>query len=1032
MRPLRLVVEGLSCFRERQEIDFADLDLFAITGPTGAGKSTLLDAMVLALYGAIPRMGKRRLAEMIAASRDRASVVLDFEVGEARYRVARTLRRSGTGNQAQLDGHDGDDYAVNLAHQARAVDAKVAELLGLDLTSFTQAIVLPQGEFAAFLKADPAKQGDMLRSLLRLDIYERMAERAKSRRNQAENEAKHLRHVLGEEYEDVEEAAVAATAERASRAEETLVRLRNEREAATRAHERVRQQHAWTVELEVVDARAAELDAETSEVEALRERLDAARRATPILHLIEAADVAASDAAGAEARSEAARTSRETAGAIHAECVMIQEAATAAAAALAGHRELISRLERAAGRLPELRQIEQDITGTEAETGRLREELGGIETGLESAAGELAEFDGKVAAARQAVADAGYDGPLDATLAAVRDQAVRLGMTRAAADHENGRLTRAREALELLESRLDVFRGDRDDAAAMLAKAVDAARAAEHALHAAHRADAANHLREGLHAGEACPVCEQIVASPPATSADPAVEAAAAERDQAESARAEAARVEATTTQALAQHESAIAARRAEVEEISARCGEQAAEIAALDADLRAEVRAAMGESDVAVEVWIEQAVAETAERRRRHEAAGLALRKAEAALMEMQSAIESTQLRGEAIKKDITRAERALADDSGRRDTIAKEIAEVCPSGDPEGEITKLAAEVARIEAASVEAADRMADAKAGLSGAEAALASASTAYETAAKRKVDTADRRDAALADAGFVDADGARSAAVDAATSAEGEARIRTHEQGLVETAGRQADLIEKLGETRIEENEVVVARQAVEDADAAVDEAIAESTRLAQSLDSLKARLKRAEAMRAQLDKAEGTNTIYRQLASDLQRNGFPMFVLQEAFIDLLRGASSRLSDLTGERYQLRYYDGEILVVDNDNAGETRVSDTLSGGETFLASLALALELSVQVQRAAGAVHLDSLFIDEGFGTLDPETLSLVADTLQGLQVGGRLVGIITHIPELRDEFDKQIVVHKRQGHSTVEVALGGALQSSKD
>ena len=135
----------------------------------------------------------------------------------------------------------------------------------------------------------------------------------------------------------------------------------------------------------------------------------------------------------------------------------------------------------------------------------------------------------------------------------------------------------------------------------------------------------------------------------------------------------------------------------------------------------------------------------------------------------------------------------------------------------------------------------------------------------------------------------------------------------------------------------------------------------------------------------------------------------------------MQGASARLLRLTGERYSLRFDDDEIRVVDHDNADETRISDTLSGGETFLTSLALALELSDQVQRAVGAVNLDSLFIDEGFGTLDPDTLALVAETLHGLRVGGRMVGIITHIPELRDEFAQQVIVTKRQGFSTVEV-----------
>ena len=85
-------------------------------------------------------------------------------------------------------------------------------------------------------------------------------------------------------------------------------------------------------------------------------------------------------------------------------------------------------------------------------------------------------------------------------------------------------------------------------------------------------------------------------------------------------------------------------------------------------------------------------------------------------------------------------------------------------------------------------------------------------------------------------------------------------------------------------------------------------------------------------------------------------------------------------------------------------------------------MALALELSVQVQRQAGAVKLDSLFIDEGFGTLDSETLTVVSDTLLKLQEDGRMVGIITHIPELRDQFKQQVLVTKHQGFSTVEIA----------
>ena len=181
------------------------------------------------------------------------------------------------------------------------------------------------------------------------------------------------------------------------------------------------------------------------------------------------------------------------------------------------------------------------------------------------------------------------------------------------------------------------------------------------------------------------------------------------------------------------------------------------------------------------------------------------------------------------------------------------------------------------------------------------------------------------------------------------------------------------------------------------------------------------RLARSRELREQLEREESALRVVDLLADDLRSDKFQAYVLQEVFTELVQGASTRLLRLTGDRYSLRFDDDEIRVVDHDNADETRISDTLSGGETFLTSLALALELSDQVQRAVGAVNLDSLFIDEGFGTLDPDTFALVAETLQSLRVGGRMVGIITHIPELRDEFAQQVIVTKRQGFSTVEV-----------
>src|SRR5262245_12111319 len=123
MRPLVLQVEGFTCFKERQELNLAVLDLFAITGPTGAGKSSLLDAMLFALYGVIPRVGAQNHDELISHGRPRMAVRLDFRLGDRVFRVTRTRRRKGTA-QAQLEElYDGGQHSI--AEGVTTVEAEV-------------------------------------------------------------------------------------------------------------------------------------------------------------------------------------------------------------------------------------------------------------------------------------------------------------------------------------------------------------------------------------------------------------------------------------------------------------------------------------------------------------------------------------------------------------------------------------------------------------------------------------------------------------------------------------------------------------------------------------------------------------------------------------------------------------------------------------------------------------------------------------------------------------------------------------------
>jgi exonuclease SbcC len=160
---------------------------------------------------------------------------------------------------------------------------------------------------------------------------------------------------------------------------------------------------------------------------------------------------------------------------------------------------------------------------------------------------------------------------------------------------------------------------------------------------------------------------------------------------------------------------------------------------------------------------------------------------------------------------------------------------------------------------------------------------------------------------------------------------------------------------------------------------------------------------------------------------------FQRFVLGALLDDVLIAATERLQIMSHRRYSLqrraersdrRTSGGLDLEVLDSYTGMARPVSTLSGGESFLASLALALGLSDVVQAYAGGIHLDTIFVDEGFGSLDPEALDLAFRALVDLQRGGRLVGIISHVPDLRERIDTRLEIIPDRRGSTVRFVIG--------
>lgn len=206
-------------------------------------------------------------------------------------------------------------------------------------------------------------------------------------------------------------------------------------------------------------------------------------------------------------------------------------------------------------------------------------------------------------------------------------------------------------------------------------------------------------------------------------------------------------------------------------------------------------------------------------------------------------------------------------------------------------------------------------------------------------------------------------------------------------------------------------------------DAALRDAVVravEGTRI--RAESLAAAKQRAGAVRDRIATARTRAHVATSLGQHLKSDRFQEWLIRRALAHLVHSATADLQAMTDGAYSLALGDnGDFAVVDHRNGDEVRPARTLSGGETFLASLALALALSQRVAELAahGAARLEALFLDEGFGTLDADTLSTVADALEELGSRGRMVGVITHVPELAARLPVRFDVRKVAGTSTI-------------
>jgi exonuclease SbcC len=1026
MRPLALTLEGFTSYKRRQEIDFGTLDLFAICGDTGAGKTSLLDGIVFALYGKVPRL-RRGYTDLIAQGLSRMAVVLSFRLGSSVYRVARrACSTKGRPASALLEEVDGDAVKV-LAEGMPAVTARIEQLLGLPYEAFTQAVLLPQGQFADFLQSEPNARTKLLREILGHQIYGSMQKLAEQRRRDLEAKLEERKRTLEQDYAGATPAVLDAKRQELADAERAAASARTEAEVARKRATATADQYRQCVDLAGARADLTNLAAQDAAIRAHRKRLNAAERAQPVLpELFAAKEVQDSVEAQRRTVRDLQRAVEEAARARDRADAALEKA-TKDARDLTTLTGRIVALDGVKGLIKARGDKENALKRAEVRRSTAASKLAQQRADAAKLDEQLSDLRASVRAAEKTLAALGYDEEVDRRLDEAKSDAEALAnLRRTAADatleaeQADAEVATAAKAAEETAHAAAVADQAYEDAKARL-------RDADIALQAARREYAAADMRKTLKVGEPCPVCEQPVAVRPSRIAVPALDALEKKRatlahqvDAADQKRRNQANeaADARTTAAKARQHATRARDKADA---------RAKELAQAEKHLAAQLKGLTLPGRDPLEARLIAAAGAATTLRRQHSRVQTTLTAAQnnydKALTRHQGLRESIKSLGEeeaAAGTEVRTLTKELAD-------LTRDIRTITTHPDPAEERAELAGRVKDLETAVHTAREEAAIARTALTEKTAQHKDAQTKLTGLEERTTALRDKVMKAAAAAGFESLEAIARAQLTAKDTASIRDRIKNYDAECERLQRRVAELETLLKGAQVSEEQLRQAEGAAVHTEQQARTFAENVGGLRAQIKQLGERIERAKTLEAELGTLRGQFNLYRRLAEDLRTGGggFQNFMLEEALTEIAAAASERLLRLTNNRYALRYAgEGTILVVDNDNAGQERGTDTLSGGETFLTSLALALELSEQVRRRHYGVSLDSLFIDEGFSTLDSASLDNAAAAIELLGRDGRMVGIITHLSDLAERLPARIDVEKHADGSRVQIRIG--------
>ena len=1082
-----LEFEAFMAYPKRQEINFDALNnagVFLLNGPTGAGKTTILDAICYALYGetSSDRESAKLHSTYAAHSGTKPRVLLDVTLHGKRLRIDRTPAYNKPITRGARKGQMREESAkatlAELAPGADPADEKawtpisssvaevnrtIAERTHLTKEQFLKVVLLPQGQFAQFLKSKPKERKELLKKMFPVEHYEQLfaalTEEAKTAQQEvaqdentqrgylerARAEMLALQSLLDAVDSDAEEAAEAGeetsehltaenvTAENVTaetldawvacgveRARETSAREKQEQQRLTDEAdrntrllaERAQLQADWR-EYEQLCERRTRLTVRADEHKAQREELAQARAAAP-LHAQYAQVHAESQALAARQQEQAACASAldETGRALLAALrdeetsaeVIFPEETTFAALPDFEPAEQETQLEALLDTLRALQKKDAQLTDEEAAAAALLKQANALEQDRARAEKRLSDL---TAQAEQLAEElAGYS-----TADEERTLAAHL-VTEAQQKHDAAQ--QMQQKLDAASAAVAAAQKQSKRTATAEQKAQEKWQAsAQQALAATEEfknlqvlrlAQASSLLARELKDGEPCAVCGSVEHPAPAQIAEGEQLVERADLDAAKE-REDKAHKQART------HELA--------KDRATKAHQEASEALAA-ARTQYETLAAQGECDVEqTAAQLQQAQTRLAQAQSRVTARDGVLVKVERVRVELQKAQEALRtIEGAAVE-----AQTRHRDAAARCEATAADLA-------PARAAVGFAQRVESVE---------------GYRAAHQRLARAVLLLGQARERHALAAAQAQRLLGESAFESAELVQTAVrtperVDALEQAV--AAYELEHARLLEGFGREAivAVAARVAAGEQAPDDLQGVREQVEQLRAAAHRLTlreGERESLLRSLQALRGEYAAFRAQTAQrYDRAQMLANLAAAARGDTlggyeHQVDLVSYVLGAEFERILHSASLHLDRMSEGRYGMVFSDhrakgsrsggGLNLEITDTWTGEPREASSLSGGESFLASLSLALGLAEVVQANNGGIELDTLFIDEGFGTLDAETLDMVMGTIESLRDSGRTIGLISHVEEMKNRIPAQIVVEKGQNGSSVRV-----------